>query len=1257
MKRLLKWFSYLILLALLGASLAPTLLSTSFGTRWLSQQVAKSLDADVSIEKLELSWLRNHQRLQGIKIEKKENYNFKLENVLAPFALWKLLFPSQELGTCEITSPHLFYHIDQQQLDVVAKEEKINSSRSIDPSLFLSRHIALVVSDASITCQNSQAISEMNNIELQALTQGMRAPAALKISGQTLSRKGEGQIQVNLHIEHPKQLLSTLEARFELKSFPLEVVSPFAPSSITSLLSEWAQKPINLVFDLHREEGIGQANFHFDSKPLQVSLALHENEGSLALVEPASASFTLSPKELNFILKELKTPETLESTSDLKLKLLLTKANFDLREVDAFALEGELNLDGINLSRTKGDNRVKSHINALQGRFSRGNDLKLSLKSQKSKSSQGLSNLDLLLLAGPSLHELEFESLALNFEGLKLQDVDLWCDLPQESLKGLAWAFPISAKLHLEQKEALNNLRLSALLGQAKLLVEASSQANQQQIEHLSLDIPELVQGPLKISKLQASCKKSSIDLSDLLASNSVTLYTTAEKVAYKHDEQEVCLDQLELILDKQQDSLKHTLKTSGQASSNITSQGSWKLRKNKLKALDTIVATLSLTSQDLKKIVPSSPLAGRLDIDLFIEPSEWDLNANMAEQKVKAKAKIHPTEFEQNQVKWQVAEVKGHCQMEIGLSSLDFDVAATPLLTQTPSSSLRAQVKVLPDQLKGSFNLNGLPLALVDAISEYPIPFQPFIGSELNMDSNIFINEKQKQIAFHGSTPNSKITLKAATDAKGEWQLLEPMVVDTTFDQKAFLALLETMGKDSTLSKYTLEKPIHFYSKLKNLTWNPSSSLPQFEASLSLDNLVLEGKQQSCSANNVKLDLKSSEGNIDIKGTSLFTSTRAQAPSLSEGKLAFGAKLTGPFSSLSKPKAIDLELKALKIPTSILDLALASSQVKIPSAQALFGESVTINLQSHLVDELSSKEAEINILSPTGPCLADLSSELFQLHIDGRFDKGVLSLLKPLDFSLKVSPSLSKYLLETTGSIFISEENPPLTLKLSEKETTLPLLPYKPQALAFGPCHIEVGALECQNKGTLKAILQLLQAKQEKEEQEKDIQSINIAFTPIDLTAQEGVIHLLRTDLFAAESFAMAFWGNIDLCKENVDITLGLGSGTFETAFGIKDLPAEYMMLFHIEGPFATAGVDKTAAATKMATLLALKKGSSLTTILSLNPATMLIAKAAQSKVPVPDQNAKIPPPRYPLPWKVVKKAKDSEPKEDIKDLFESIL
>jgi hypothetical protein len=119
--------------AVVTLSLAPTLLSTSYGKRWLCKVVNKETHGTLQIESLSLSWF-GAQHIEGINFsDSKQSYYASCQMITSSSSLFSILCQSN-FGDMSITCPHLKIKKDISRQHKVKPEAMMKGSFMFIPT-------------------------------------------------------------------------------------------------------------------------------------------------------------------------------------------------------------------------------------------------------------------------------------------------------------------------------------------------------------------------------------------------------------------------------------------------------------------------------------------------------------------------------------------------------------------------------------------------------------------------------------------------------------------------------------------------------------------------------------------------------------------------------------------------------------------------------------------------------------------------------------------------------------------------------------------------------------------------------------------------------------------------------------------------------------------------------------------------------------------------------------------------------------------
>ena len=247
-----------------------------------------------------------------------------------------------------------------------------------------------------------------------------------------------------------------------------------------------------------------------------------------------------------------------------------------------------------------------------------------------------------------------------------------------------------------------------------------------------------------------------------------------------------------------------------------------------------------------------------------------------------------------------------------------------------------------------------------------------------------------------------------------------------------------------------------------------------------------------------------------------------------------------------------------------------------------------------------------------------DISGGQGQLSFAGMINEGVLSLYKPLQAEVKVTPKLGSSVLSYFNPLLSTAQSSsqPLKINIDNGGFSLPLYPWKTKEFQAPNISIEIGKLKFKNNGTLGQVLSVLNYAPRQDEE------INIWIMPIKALISEGKINLTRLDMLIADRFPIALWGSANLPDNKLKMVIGLTPIALNNAFKVKGLPKGSLFQIPLRGTLDNPTMNTTQAAAQMASLVAQAQG----------PQGVLIGSVIDLLAGRGDK--KVPPPTTQLPW-----------------------
>jgi hypothetical protein len=253
------------------------------------------------------------------------------------------------------------------------------------------------------------------------------------------------------------------------------------------------------------------------------------------------------------------------------------------------------------------------------------------------------------------------------------------------------------------------------------------------------------------------------------------------------------------------------------------------------------------------------------------------------------------------------------------------------------------------------------------------------------------------------------------------------------------------------------------------------------------------------------------------------------------------------------------------------------------------------------------------------GPIYLELKGTQGSLFLEGHLAKRLLTLSKPLEMSLTVTPELSRYVLQDCVP-FLSgmlSSNQRVKITADPKGFSLSLFPLEPKAAQFDQATIDLGHVQFANNGQLAIVTSLIAP--------SESDSLSVWFTPLYLSMHDGTLKLERADMLIGKEYPIAAWGKVNLLKDKVKMFIALSGLAISKAFNVQIADKGYFLQLPLTGSLSTATIDKSKATARISALVAQNHGTPqgflIGTVLDIASGSL-----TEEKIPSPTTN--------PLPW-----------------------
>jgi hypothetical protein len=571
--------------------------------------------------------------------------------------------------------------------------------------------------------------------------------------------------------------------------------------------------------------------------------------------------------------------------------------------------------------------------------------------------------------------------------------------------------------------------------------------------------------------------------------------------------------------------------------------------------------------------------------------------------------------------------------QFDTSSQSASFEIAAQIKEGDQPPGTLKGSGKLATTGLQASLDAQNFSTRFLEVFSK--VPLVAWIGPSVQFQLQFSQNQQQQSFALKGSSAEAIVDLAFTSDAQGiklqgnnariQWtltperyQIIDNLLSGQKKGQEPPFSLNGSAQFQLSLTKLFIPKKQDLnldYAALQIATSGKTSSL----------SILDRTSQEKILFSELNFTLNREQINFPIQlNVSTQVSTESAMKNQKTTAKLGSLNLNGSFSGVSDTSS-KIDMNIVQFPSRVFDLiARTQGAVNFPFT-TVFGETLNANLST-----------EFKQLS--GPLNLSLNSERARISVIGKLVNGALVLDKPLHAQGTLTPEVSRLLLKEVNPLSISyiyAQNP-ISLEISPKDFYLPLYPFQLERIQIGSGRLELGKINCHNEGNLNAALGVLKSKQFEQKKE-----LVLWFAPADFHLSQGKIDLERTEILLSNTFDIAIWGKIDLVKDYVDMVLGLTAPTLRMAFGIKDLPEDYVLTIPMKGPSNNVQINKGKATTKIALLLAWQQKGAAAEAAG-GPAGAILGGILNKVGPLPG-NGNVPRAKHPYPWEMGRRGKES--------------
>lgn len=560
-----------------------------------------------------------------------------------------------------------------------------------------------------------------------------------------------------------------------------------------------------------------------------------------------------------------------------------------------------------------------------------------------------------------------------------------------------------------------------------------------------------------------------------------------------------------------------------------------------------------------------------------------------------------------------------------------------------THNNSANFQGAVLEVRAKA----DALPTELLSVLSGQQ-DLSPILGNEVDLFVDActpLSGQDEGTVSLDLTSANLACSLNLALGNTIQLNKSRPATLSFTLTPQSYAALRRHFNASDT-GQFVLAEPTTATLKLHSLRIPKSHSFSQvaIEGDFSLDRLV--GKD-SLTQNTITLNSLQGHVSSHHLAEAIHFDMQTQGHNGQGTRTAW--KMTGilsngfnPDGSVNKQDlslSFNANIQALPVPL-LCQFVCLDPKLK-QKIEAIIGPTLNANVQAQL--------QHMN-----GPFFAEVQGNNGRLTLDAYLNDSIMTLNKDMTAELNVTPELGDHVLKDLipilGGMLAAEH--PIYLTIHKEGFYLPLRNASALTAQIQKGSLNLGKVRFSDQSQIaKAFALLMPASS----------SQLVWITPAYFSLAQGVLTLERVDMLINSYYPIAAWGNVDIGKDRVDMTIALSGAAIAKAFHVPGISNSYFLQLPLKGRLNHASIDKTKAVGRLSALAAHSQGGPQGAVLGtvLDIAT---GGLSENAVPSPTTN--------PLPWsdlmaqtetsaepqrnanKKSSERKDSEKKHPIKEL-----
>ncbi len=1248
--------------------------------------ISNQSGCQVEIDDLSLSWT-GQQRAKGVRVQKhKDQLMITCEEVSTNASLLRVIF-TRDVGELTLRAPNMQLTGPIQSSANLKKRSVQSAGFAAAPTLQVAMPaIHLPVSGKILISEGKMGLTSpglepisFDKIEM-ALDLMRENEIGLTLNCTTRQQQNLGQIALKGSASQLNSSLPNIALQASVTKLPVrgidQLVAIFSPK-MNGLIYAAIGPTVDMQCHFAAAQGDFDLSLNAQSAQINMQIATQTAEGIVSLKSPASFNFTLNPDLFQKMAKISPSLAALSLTQPALIQGTLSKFSCPLptRQSDLLksSFAGTVEAPPQMAFTINGNPLIFNSLHLDAKSISLEQEIDLALSTGLQMQTQiGSAAIDGKLLKPFSKTPngslaVKADKLPVDLIGIATQAPIALSTLlgPTVDLNGSVEVQEENPKLHLSWKSQFLTIPSFDLsLSNPWTLVSPASFT-------LGLNPQLAIQGQLKADPIQGTLQNVLIP-TDSIKNSRINAVVNTGKIAFS--------GAVPLNISKLTATLK--VNTFDQISLDIDGDplkaslsGSFRPATSEFVLNKPLTAQYTLDNAMLKILAPNAPLLAKPAIvQLSLSPTSLPI-AGFDLNKLSLKGQLASPEValsSQGQI----------ITLQNTTLPIQWDAkaktAAIQLSSQVQTGSMQGQLSISNfssekgvdlnhASIQGSLDLQNLSAALLDAFSgktTLSAITGPTFSGKLKLQSSI---DKQN-IAIKWVSPLLNIDSAFVIDKSAVQLQGGANQISWTLTPESYAILdRDITSPGSALIPFELSESSNFSISLNKLSL---PVIPKKEIRTLADRIPdiafdLTKLQLSATGHNPKLTFfdKRSKESIQLSsltfslgasadggpltvsldsGVITQSATASTSQSVKNGSLSLSGKLA---QTLNEKKDFDLsqltgslQLKVQQLPSRALDIvARAKGRTDFPFT-TVFGDMINASIT-------------LDLKNFAGPVALNINTPMVRVDLDGHLVNGALLLNDALHAQMKITTELSRLILKEVNPLNLSYvySQAPVTLEIPSEGFYFPLYPLNLGKIAIPEATIELGKIACRNEGNVNVTLGLLKSKQFDKNGE-----LSLWFAPIDLSIKQGFADIERTEILLADTYDICLWGKVDIVQDYVDMVLGLTAQTLSKAFGIKNLPENYVLTLPMKGPSDNVQINSSKATAKVALLLAWQN-KNIAGAFGGGQAGAVVGDLLGKIATLPDSDAKVPPAKHPFPWEIGKGAKTSDASHEKKRQFKA--